>query len=206
MATFCAGHNAVDHLRTCTASLARIATATGQAEALAALAHALGQTALTDGDPEGAASQFERAVTLLQDRPLPFERAQSLRSGGIALLQAGDRDAGVQCLVSAYHTARQLGARPLAMQISGDLSARGERVERRLGRRAAGALQRAGLSRRELEVLQLIAAGRTNREIAHELFLSTRTVDMHARNILAKLDCRSRTDATRRATELGLLG
>ena len=57
-----------------------------------------------------------------------------------------------------------------------------------------------------MEVLQSLAQGRTNREIASELFLSVRTVDTHVRSILSKLDCRSRADATRRAGELGLLG
>ena len=47
--------------------------------------------------------------------------------------------------------------------------------------------------------------GRTNREIARELFLSPRTVEMHVGSILVKLDCRSRADAARRASELGLL-
>ena len=54
-------------------------------------------------------------------------------------------------------------------------------------------------------MVRLLALGRTNREIAHELFLSPRTVDMHVRNMLAKLGCRSRTEATGRAHELGLL-
>jgi len=53
--------------------------------------------------------------------------------------------------------------------------------------------------------VRLVHAGRTNREIAQELFLSPRTVDMHVRNLLRKLDCRSRVDAARRAGELGLL-
>jgi DNA-binding CsgD family transcriptional regulator len=47
--------------------------------------------------------------------------------------------------------------------------------------------------------------GRTNREVAQELFLSPRTVDMHVRNILRKLDCRSRVEAAHKAAELGLL-
>jgi DNA-binding NarL/FixJ family response regulator len=50
-----------------------------------------------------------------------------------------------------------------------------------------------------------LAVVRTNREIAGEPFASTRTVDMHVRNILRKLGCRSRADAARRASELGLL-
>ena len=62
------------------------------------------------------------------------------------------------------------------------------------------------LTRRETEVVRMVAVGRTNREIARELFLSPRTIDMHVQNILLKLGCRSRADAARRATELGLLG
>jgi DNA-binding NarL/FixJ family response regulator len=50
-----------------------------------------------------------------------------------------------------------------------------------------------------------VATGGTNREIARELFLSPRTVEMHVASILRKLDCCSRADAARRASELGLL-
>jgi len=78
-------------------------------------------------------------------------------------------------------------------------------VVRRLGSRAAADAVGAGLSRRELEVARLVAVGHTNREIAQELFLSARTVDMHVRNLLRKLDCRSRVEAANRAGELGLL-
>jgi DNA-binding NarL/FixJ family response regulator len=56
-----------------------------------------------------------------------------------------------------------------------------------------------------LEVMRSVAAGRTNREIAVELVLSTRTVDMHLRNILTKLRVRSRTEAAAKAGDLGLL-
>lgn len=81
----------------------------------------------------------------------------------------------------------------------------GESISRRPGRRAAADATGAGLSRREVEVLRLVAAGRTNREIAGELFLSPRRVDMHVRNLLRKLDRRSRLEAAHRARELGLL-
>jgi DNA-binding NarL/FixJ family response regulator len=62
------------------------------------------------------------------------------------------------------------------------------------------------VSRREFEVLRLVSVGRTNREIVKAaLFVGPRTVDMHVSNLLMKLGCRSRTEATHRAAELGLL-
>jgi DNA-binding CsgD family transcriptional regulator len=90
-------------------------------------------------------------------------------------------------------------------RLTESLAALGERPERRLGRRAVAQAASGGLSRREVEVVRLVAIGHTNREIARELFLSPRTVEMHVGSILAKLDCRSRADAVRRASELGLL-
>jgi DNA-binding CsgD family transcriptional regulator len=77
-------------------------------------------------------------------------------------------------------------------------------VTGRLGGRAAADADTAGMTKRELEILRLIAVGRTNREVAQELFLSPRTVDSHVRSILRKLDCRSRVEAAHRADELGL--
>ncbi|MDX6553269.1 MAG: hypothetical protein QOH74_1757, partial [Gaiellales bacterium] len=58
---------------------------------------------------------------------------------------------------------------------------------------------------RQLQVIRRVAEGRTNREIAAELVLSVRTIDMHVRHSLVALGCRSRLDAARRAGDLGLL-
>jgi DNA-binding CsgD family transcriptional regulator len=85
-----------------------------------------------------------------------------------------------------------------------ELAQLGEPMERRLGRRAVGLLERGGLTRREVEVLRLVA-GHTDREIAQALVLSPRTIEMHVANSLGKLGCRSRADAVRRAAELRLL-
>jgi LuxR family maltose regulon positive regulatory protein len=61
------------------------------------------------------------------------------------------------------------------------------------------------LSERELEVLQLIAAGKSNRRIASELFVSVGTVKTHLNNVYRKLDAHSRTQALARARELDLI-
>ena len=192
--------------RTCAAALAQLAADAGQNEAMSALSHALGETALLDGGAEQAAEQFTRALVLLQGVDAPFDRAESERRAGAALALLGRREEAVEHLVAAHRTARRLGARPLVERVTGSLAALGEQAERRLGRRAVAQAANSSLTRREVEVVRLVAMGHTNREIARELFLSPRTVEMHVGSILLKLDCRSRADAARRASELGLLG
>jgi DNA-binding CsgD family transcriptional regulator len=192
--------------RACAGALSSIAADTGHADALAALAHALGEAALHEGDAEAAAEQLSRAVELHAGLDIPFERAQIQVRAGVALAAAGRREPALERLVEAHRTARALGAVPLTAEAAAEVAKLGESIEQRLGRRAAAEHENAGLSRREVEVMRLVASGHTNREIAAELVLSTRTVDMHVRNILAKLRCRSRTEAAGRASELGLLG
>lgn len=174
-------------------------------DSLAALAHCLGEVALFEGEASTAVDQFGLALDRLAEIDAPFQRALTQARRGSALVAAGERRLGVEQLTGAFQTFRRLGARPFANRTAADLDAAGERVDQRLGRRAARSLEQGGLTRRELEVLRLVAVGRTNREIAHQLFLSPRTVDMHVRNLLAKLGCRSRTEATSRAHALGLL-
>jgi len=186
-------------------ALTRIASSAGHPDALAALAYAIGETALADGDAATAAEQLNRAVDLHRDLEIPYERAEMSVRAGVALAAAGEREPALERLCAAYRTARKLGAKPLAAEAARAVAALGESVDRRLGRRAAADAAGAGLSRRELEVVRLVGAGRTNRQIAQELFLSKRTVDMHVHNVLRKLDCRSRLEAARRADDLGLL-
>ena len=183
----------------CAEALTRIASTTGHPYALAALAHAIGETALLDGDADTAAEQLARAVEIHRGLDVPFERAQIELRAGVALAAAGDRETALERLGGAYRTARKLGARPLAAEAATEVATLGGSVSRRVERARARAL-----TRRELEVVRLIAVGRTNRDVAQELFLSPRTVDMHVRHILRKLDCHSRVEAAHRAHELGL--
>jgi DNA-binding NarL/FixJ family response regulator len=204
-ACFLARHGRLGEARACTDALSSIAAATGHRDALAALAQALGETALVEGHPDVAAQQIGRAAELHASLEIPFERAQIQLRAGVALAAAGQREEAVERLVEAHRAARRLGAAPLAAEAAAEVVKLGESVERRLGRRAAADHENAGLSNRELEVMRLVASGGTNREIAVELVLSTRTVDMHVRNILTKLRCRSRTEAAAKAGDLGLL-
>jgi DNA-binding CsgD family transcriptional regulator len=203
--TFLAEQGDAGGARACAAGLAQIAADAGQPEAVSALSHALGEIALLDGDAAQAVMQFERAVALLQGVGAPFERMESERRAASALLMAGRRDDAVERLVGAYRLARRMRARPSVQRLAAGLAGLGAQADRRLSRRQAEQLDHQGLTRRELGVLRLLAVGMTNREIAAELIVSTRTVDMHVRNILRKLDCRARADAARRASELGLL-
>ncbi|HEY1330525.1 MAG TPA: AAA family ATPase [Actinomycetota bacterium] len=203
--TFLAESGDADGMRACVTALAQIATDSPLPDAMSALSHALGETALADGDPDQAAVQFAQALDLLRPVGPSFERMQTERRAAAALLSAERTQEAVSRLVSAHRIARRLGARPFSQRLAERLSGLGEAAERRLSPRAVAQLRQGGLTRRELDVVRLVAVGRTNREIGQELFLSPRTVEMHVQNILAKLDCRSRADASRRASELGLL-
>ncbi|MBK9713447.1 MAG: AAA family ATPase [Kouleothrix sp.] len=191
--------------RACANALARIASATGQPETLSALAHALGEIALLDGDPQQAVQQFGQALDLLRDVTVPYCHAGTQFRAGMACAAANQRDAAITHLTNAYRSARKLGARPLATRIAQALHALGEPIGERLGSGAAGRFHFGDLTRRQREILQLVARGQTNAEIAHALILSPRTVEMHVGNILAALDSRSRAEAVRRAMDLGLL-
>ncbi|HET8639450.1 MAG TPA: AAA family ATPase [Solirubrobacterales bacterium] len=190
----------------CAEALGRMASEGGHADALAALAQAIGELALLEGDEGAAAEHFSRAVELHRSLAIPFERVQIELRAGSVLAAAGEREAGLERLYDAYRTASKLGARPLAAAAAREVADLGESVAQRLGKRAAAASSdEVALTRRELEVLRHVSVGKTNREIAQELFLSQRTVDMHVRNLLGKLECRSRVEASHRAGELGLL-
>ena len=134
----------------------------------------------------------------------PYPLARALQQAAEAALTAGDRDGGTARLRRAATLAQDLGAGPLHDSIT------------RLARRARvplddspaaipdGDPDRLGLTAREFEVLRLVAAGQSNRDIASELFISVKTASVHVSNILAKLGVSSRGEAAATAHRLRL--
>jgi ATP/maltotriose-dependent transcriptional regulator MalT len=131
----------------------------------------------------------------------PYPAAIALvRAATIALAGPGGREAAAARLRRAAPIAERLGARPLAEQIAG--------LSRRAGDPPAGdaaaGRDRLGLTGREFEVLRLVAAGQSNRDIATALFISPKTASVHVSNILGKLGAATRTEAAAKAHALRL--
>jgi DNA-binding NarL/FixJ family response regulator len=171
-----AAHAAADEL-------ARVADDLGGPQLGAVAAHAQGAVLLGEGDARAALQALRHAWTAWQDLEVPYEAARVRVLIGLACRQLGDQDGAAMELDAALRVFRQLNAAPDLAQV--------EALTRKPATRAAG-----GLTARELQVLRLVAAGRTNRSIAAELFLSERTVERHMSNILTKLGVSSRAAAT----------
>jgi DNA-binding NarL/FixJ family response regulator len=105
---------------------------------------------------------------------------------------AGDRRAAVRALAAAEAAFDGFGAARRRDEAVRELRRLGHRV-----RRPARTTDGGPLTAREREIAELVASGRTNREIAEQLVLSTRTIEAHLRSIYAKLAVRSRVELTR---------
>jgi DNA-binding CsgD family transcriptional regulator len=106
-----------------------------------------------------------------------------------------------EALAEALEVARDLGAEPLTRRVLERMRELGLRIPQ--GPREATRANPAGLTARQLEVLELLTEGLTNAEIAERLVVSQRTAEHHVAAVLMKLGASSRREAVRRATELG---
>lgn len=149
-------------------------------EAIAA--QATGAVLLAEGEPGDALAAARRAWTIWQRLDVPFEAARSRILVGLASRELGDHDTAEVELRSARITLEELEAVT-------ELRALHERT-------LPPGRESGVLTPRELEVLRLVAAGKSNRVIAGELVLSEKTVARHLANIFAKLDLSSRSAAT----------
>jgi DNA-binding CsgD family transcriptional regulator len=171
--------------------LSALAQGPGDGALGASAAGMRGAVELAEGDAAGAVVSLRQAAETWRGLEAPYEVARARELLALACRALDDEDTAALELDAARTTYARLGAVPDLARV--DLLAGGARRETH------------GLTKREVEVLRLVAAGKTNKAIAARLVVSERTVDRHVSNILAKLRVSSRAAATASAYEHGLL-
>ena len=163
--------------------------------ALIAAHRLFGELDTEAGRCDEAAEHLDAALELAERCQAPYEIALTQLAQAELAVALRDRKRATHLLDQATETFEQLGA---------------NRSLKRARRLAPAAARRrndypAGLTPREAEVLSLIASGKSNREMADELYVSIRTVERHVSNIYRKINARNRTDATRYALQHNII-
>ncbi len=185
----CIVAGAIDGAAASAADLDAIASEYGTPMLRALAQSSRGRVLLADGDAAGAAACLRAALANWKALEVPYEIASTNTLLGQALRESGDDEGARAAFAAAEALFDRIGAR-LDAQLTRD------------SLRATGSVTLpAGLSPREVEVLRLIAAGMTNKEIAAELVLSEKTVSRHLSNMFTKIGVSSRAAATAFAFE-----
>ena len=166
-----------------------IASAFGSPALRAMAAYAAATVELASGVTENALGHARESFRLWSEIGSSYEAARARVLLGRALRELGDEDSATAELAAARRSLVEIGASPAA-----------DEVDRLLRRALPG-----GLTEREVEVLRLVAEGKSNPDIARLLVLSPKTVERHLSNIFTKLDVTSRTAAAAYAHEHGLM-
>jgi DNA-binding NarL/FixJ family response regulator len=174
--------NDVSGARESADDLSRISTELPAPFLQAAAAHALGAVRLAEGDSRGAIESLRDALVAWQTLGAPYEAARARVLMALAHRSLGDNDTASMELDAARDAFEGLGA-------TADLS----RIAQLL---ATPTTRDDALTDRELQVVRLVATGKTNRAIASSLGISEKTVARHVSNIFLKLDLSSRAAAT----------
>ena len=172
--------------------LSRIAAELAAPYLKAVSAQATGAILLAEGDAQAALASLRTASTTWRDLEAPYEAARARVLIGLACRELQDEDSARIELEGARQTFQELGAKPDH-----------KRVDRLLP--PVPAISAGGLTAREVQVLGLVAAGKSNRAIASELVISEKTVARHVSNIFTKLGLSSRAAATAYAYQHGLV-
>jgi DNA-binding CsgD family transcriptional regulator len=178
----------IEEARNACRELEKIAGSLAPEVASAMAAHARGAVELAEGDAQAALGSLRHAFEVWQRVEAPYAAARTRVLIGLASRARGDQAAAGLELAAAGSVFDRLGAAPDLVRIAALM-------------KVAPPQHSCGLTPRELQVLRLVAAGKTNKAIAAELSLSGRTVDRHVSNIFTKLDVPSRSAATAFAYE-----
>jgi len=199
-----AAAGALDHARALAAELKETARIAGTAPLAAATSATDGAIAAAAGDHESARRHLEDAVDVFGRIGAPFEEARARVDLAMSLAALGRKRAAVDELSLAIARFESMAARrdlARAHDVVARIGGPKVRVAATAGTHNAG----AKLTRREIEVVRMIAAGHSNAAIARRLFISAHTVHRHVANVFTKLDVPTRSAAVARAATLGLL-
>lgn len=160
------------------------ARARARRSALAAAARVRGCLAVARGQPEAARTRYDEAAAIIAALDVPFEEATIRLEYGRLLRRSGQRRAALRELSAARTVFASLGASPFL-----------QRCDTELGKHPQDIPAQAGLplTSRQLAVAQAVAEGKTNRQVADELYITTKTVEFHLSQILARLGVDSRS-------------
>jgi DNA-binding CsgD family transcriptional regulator len=154
-------------------------------------------------------ARWDAAARAWENRRTPYQTAYARWRQAELALAHRDRAQAREALIAAHATTTVLGAGPLRSKL--EALARRARIELPIARptpseeRAPSITDDLGLTPRELEVLEHLALGETNRQIADKLFISIKTAGVHVSHILSKLDAANRGEAAAAAHRLGLV-
>jgi DNA-binding NarL/FixJ family response regulator len=161
---------------------------------LALAQRALALVSLERGDYQAAITAALHSSEAAEQAGAHVEAARSQTLAGRAIAASGDRAAAIATLQAAHATLLTCGALHESDQAAKELRRLGRAIPRSSGRH--GQPNILGLTEREREVMEHVANGKTNREIAETLVLSVRTIDRHLARIFEKLNVHSRAAAS----------
>lgn len=185
--------------------LGRVSSVTGNIEAMAALEFVIGESELLNEKYDEAVKHFNQSLIHHANLSIPLAKLLIEFRLGITLLKKEETEEALKYLNSSLRCAKNLGAKPLAAKIKRTAESSGGYIAESRDPESSERLNKAGLTARQLKVLELMSEGLINKEIADKLFISSRTVDMHVSNVLQRLNCKTRTEAITKANESGII-
>jgi len=158
----------------------------GRLSPIAKLARVRGRLEATLGRGDRAAAAFARAIESIEPLGMPYDEALIRLAHGQFLRRNGQRRAAAEQLTRARDTLAELDARPALERCEREIGACGLKPTKR------SASERVDLTPQEQAVARLVVTGRSNRDVAAELLLSVKTVEVHLTRIYSKLGISSR--------------
>jgi ATP/maltotriose-dependent transcriptional regulator MalT len=174
------------------APLEAIAAERRRLSSLAGAARVRGMLEVARGEASAAEAAFEAGLAHAAQVDMPFERALLEDAYGCFLRRKGERRRAFEHLGRAHRVYVQLGALPFIERVEREIEGCGLRPAHR------SAPRQVELTASELAVARLVATGKSNKEVAAELVVSTKTVGYHLGNIFTKLGVSSRTQLAAR--------